>query len=85
MVGIVCAPRVTFLRVIQSPRWVAVLVLSFAVTFVCSAALLETDVGRLALLDQWERTAVAFGQPVDDARYAAFERASDNGDPATRR
>ena len=79
MVGVICAPRVTFARVIQSPRWAAVLVLTFVVTFVCRAALLETDVGRLALLDQWERTAVAFGQPVDDVRYAAFERASDHG------
>ncbi len=29
--------------------------------------------GRQALVDQWERTAIAFGQPVDDARYARME------------
>jgi hypothetical protein len=49
------------------------------VTFLSSAALFETEVGRLALMDQWERAAVAFGQPVDDMRYATFERASENG------
>jgi hypothetical protein len=30
----------------------------------------STEVGQLALVDQWERTALAFGQTVDDARYA---------------
>ena len=28
---------------------------------ISGAALLETEVGRLALVDQWERTASAFG------------------------
>jgi hypothetical protein len=29
-----------------------------------------TEVGQLALVDQWERTALAFGQAVDDTRYS---------------
>jgi hypothetical protein len=73
------APRVTLAAVARSPRWAGVLLATLAVTFVCNAALLETEVGRLALVDQWERTALAFGQTVDDARYRAFEDASDNG------
>ena len=77
--GVVHAPRATFTRVIESPRWLGVLALTTAVTFVSSAALLETETGRLALVDQWERTAIAFGQPVDDARYAMFGRASEQG------
>ena len=77
--GVVCAPRTTFTRVIESPRWLGVLALTTAVTFVSSAALFATETGRLALVDQWERTAVAFGQPVDDARYATFHRASEQG------
>ena len=77
--GVVHAPRTTFARVIESPRWIGVLALTTAVTFFSAAALLETETGRLALMDQWERTAVAFGQPVDDARYAMFERASEQG------
>jgi hypothetical protein len=36
------------------------------------AMFLATGVGQLALVDQWERTALAFGQEVDDARYAQF-------------
>jgi len=40
---------------------------------------MQTDVGRQALVDQWERTALAFGRDVDDARYAQFEEMSGNG------
>ena len=43
------------------------------------AALMETAVGRQALVDQWERTAAAVGQPVDDAGYARREELSENG------
>jgi hypothetical protein len=77
--GVLHAPSATFERVIESPRWLGVLLLTFATTFVSSAALLETETGRLALIDQWERTAIAFGQPVDDVRYAMLERASEQG------
>jgi hypothetical protein len=77
--GVLYAPRATFTRVIASPHWLGVLTLTTAVTFFSSAALLATETGRLALVDQWERTAVAFGQTVDDARYAMFHRASEQG------
>jgi hypothetical protein len=48
-------------------------------TIVAAAAsglLMNTEVGQLALVDQWERTALAFGQTVDDARYAELQAAS---------
>jgi hypothetical protein len=79
LAGVLRAPRATFAAVAGTPRWAGALAATVAVIFVCSAALLETEVGRLALMDQWERTAIAFGQPVDDARYATFARASENG------
>ena len=41
-----------------------------------TAGLLATDVGQVALVDQWERTALAFGQPVDDARYSEMQNLS---------
>jgi hypothetical protein len=44
-----------------------------AVTFAATAGFLATEVGQVALVDQWERTALAFGRPVDDARYAAMQ------------
>ena len=77
--GVLRAPRATFTGVAEAPSWAGVLAVTFAVTFICGAVLLETETGRLALLDQWERTATAFGQPVDDQRYAVLADASENG------
>jgi hypothetical protein len=42
-------------------------------------ALMATSVGRQALVDQWERTAVAFGQELDDAQYARLQALSGQG------
>jgi hypothetical protein len=58
-----------------------VLALLTVVSFGAMAALLATDVGQVALVDQWERTALAFGQTVDDARYAEMLRLSRYGVP----
>ena len=44
-----------------------------------SAVLFSTEVGRVALVDQWERTALAFGRVVDDAAYARLQALSFNG------
>jgi hypothetical protein len=79
MLGVMYAPRATFESLAAAPRWGDVLVLTFLVTALSSALLFETETGRLALLDQWERTALAFGQPVGDSEYLALSRASDNG------
>jgi hypothetical protein len=43
------------------------------------AALMQTAVGRQALVDQWEQTATAFGRPVDDGAYARLEELSNQG------
>jgi hypothetical protein len=79
VLGILVSPRATYEALIQAPRWFDVLVLTYLVTSIATALLLETDVGQLALLDQWERTAAAFGQEVDSAQYAAMADASQNG------
>ena len=79
IVGVVRRPRSTFAAIAASPRWAAPLVLLFAVYFAVSAGLFATAVGRQALVDQWENTAIAFGQPVDDVRYAELVRWSERG------
>jgi hypothetical protein len=79
MAGVIRRPRATFEALKITPRAGAVLLATFAVTALLSAALLETSVGQLALLDQWERTAVAFGQDLSEAQYAAMRAASENG------
>ena len=79
ILGVIRAPRLTLHAVAENPQWVDVLAVTFIVSALTGAALLWTDVGRLALLDQWERTAVAFGQHLDEAQYAAIVEASRNG------
>lgn len=53
--------------------------MTVAVTVMSGALLLQTEVGRVALVDRWERTALAFGRDVDDARYARLNELSTNG------
>lgn len=79
MIGVVRRPRATLEQVATAPRLTDVLVVTFLVSALSSTLLLQTETGRLALLDQWERTAAAFGQPIDDARYAAMQRATEHG------
>jgi hypothetical protein len=74
--GVLRSPRRLFRHVIDHPRYADVMAISVAVTFICGVALMQTEVGRLALVDQWERTAEAFGRPVDDAQYAQLQEAS---------
>jgi Yip1-like protein len=62
--------------VIARPQWGAMLLVMALVMVGCSVALMQTDTGRVALVDQWERTALAFGQDVGDARYAQFKEMS---------
>lgn len=79
VLGIVHSPRATFEVVSRAPRWLGIAISTFLFTAGCTTILLETDVGQLALLDQWERTASAFGQSIDDRQYAAMEEVSRNG------
>ena len=53
--------------------------LTFAVTAACRVALMQTAVGQQALVDQWERMALAFGREVSDEQYEQFVVASDHG------
>jgi hypothetical protein len=79
MYGVIRRPRATFAAILQSPSWAAVLVVTTTTTLLCTLGFLGTDVGRQALVDQWERTATAFGQTVDDASYARMEERAANG------
>ena len=79
IVGILRRPRLTLQEVVSQPRWLALLVALTLVTAAAGAAVAATEVGQLALVDQWERTALAFGQPVDDSRYAELQAWSQLG------
>jgi hypothetical protein len=70
ILGILRHPRLTLQEVASHPRWASLLVTLTLVTAAAGALVSATEVGQLALVDQWERTALAFGQVVDDTRYA---------------
>jgi hypothetical protein len=78
--GVIRRPRATFAVIVQTPSWVSVLILTTVVIFVSAMAFLNTDIGRQALVDQWERTATAFGQSVDDGAYARMEERAAGGE-----
>lgn len=77
IVGVVRRPRSTFQDVVSQPRWGLLLLLTTLAGAAAGAGLMATAVGRQALVDQWERTATAFGQPVDDSAYAQLQSLSD--------
>jgi Yip1-like protein len=76
MFGVIGRPRATMTAVVASPRWIAILAILTIAAAGSRVAVFETRVGRLALVDQWERTAAAFGQEVDDVRYAQLRELS---------
>jgi len=79
VLGIIRHPRQTLQEVVSQPAWLSLLVVLTLATAAAGALVSATEVGQLALVDQWERTALAFGQPVDDARYAELQAWSRRG------
>ena len=77
IVGMIRRPRSTFRQVVAHPRWTVLLFVTTCISAASGAAFMQSAVGRQALVDQWERTATAFGQPVDDTEYARLEQLSD--------
>lgn len=79
--GVIFRPRSTFAAVVTRPRAAGLLIILTVASGAATGGLLATDVGQVALVDQWERTALAFGRPVDDARYAEMQNLSRYGVP----
>ena len=52
---------------------------TYLVTAACGVVLMQTAVGRQALVDQWERTALAFGREVGDDDYGRLVALSEYG------
>ena len=77
--GVLRRPRATFEALASAPRSVDVLAITFLAALSAGALVLETETGELALLDQLERTASAFGEPLDEAQYAVLQDISGHG------
>jgi hypothetical protein len=72
--GILFSPRETFASVVAHPTWVGMLALSTLVAALCMWALLSTEAGQQAVIDQSVSTVESWGGTVDDAAYARIEK-----------
>jgi hypothetical protein len=68
-----------FRSLIARPRWAGAMLTTYLVTAGCGVALMQTAVGRQALVDQWERTALAFGREVGNEDYSRLVALSEYG------
>jgi len=79
ILGVFLQPRATFDALAAAPRSADVLAIALVAAFAATALALETATGELALLDQLERTASAFGKPMDDSQYKTLQEISGHG------
>lgn len=68
-VGVFVSPRSTFEQVAKDPCWLGILVLSLGLVTTFNTALLSTEVGERAMLEQQVRAAESFGVVMTDAQY----------------
>jgi hypothetical protein len=78
VIGVVVSPKATFADVAARPRSLGVLALCMLIVIGGVFALLSTDVGREASLDQQVRTLESFGVKLNEAQQAQMEARADN-------
>jgi hypothetical protein len=82
VLGVLTRPRRALREALQARGWLALALGLALVPAAANAVLLGSDVGHLALVDQWERTAAAFGGRLNDAAYAALHTSAERFGPA---
>ena len=73
-IGIITAPRATFASVAAHPKILGMLLLTVVISAFGAALPMTTDAGKQAAIDKQVQTMEAFGRPVDDKMYAAFQK-----------
>jgi len=74
ILGVLFAPRATYVDVVARPRALGALAVVLVVSAAGTFAFLSTAVGRQAMLDRQVRTMESFGARIDDAAYRDMER-----------
>ena len=74
IIGVVTSPRETYASVAAHPRWFGVLAVIVLVGATGVFALMSTDVGKAAAIDQQVRLMESFGMKLTDAQYARLEQ-----------
>jgi Yip1 domain len=73
-IGIITAPKDTFQRVVASPKWLGMLVLTVVIIAFFTALPMTTDAGRQATVDQQVASMKSFGVEVTDELYDRLEQ-----------
>jgi Yip1 domain len=72
--GIITEPKNTFERVVASPKWLGMLVLTTVIVAFFTALPMTTEAGRQATVDQQVASMKSFGIDVSDELYDRLEQ-----------
>ena len=72
--GVLFIPRATYAAVAAHPRWLGIFLTVFLITASASTALLSTDIGRNAVLDQQISSSESYGRHVTQAQIDQMEK-----------
>jgi hypothetical protein len=72
--GILFAPRATYADVAARPRWLGIFLTVFLIMGSATAALLSTEVGRTAVVDQQIAQAESYGRHMTQAQIEQIEK-----------
>jgi hypothetical protein len=75
-VGILFAPRATYAAVAAHPRWLGIFFTVYLMTASAATALMSTEIGRNALLDQQIASQESFGRKMTQAQIDQLEKIS---------
>jgi hypothetical protein len=73
VIGVLVSPRATYAGVAARPKWFGVMALCTLIVVGGTFALLSTEVGQQAVLDQQERLMESFGVKLSDAQVEQME------------
>jgi hypothetical protein len=74
--GILFAPRATYADVSAHPRWLGIFLTVFLITAAAATALMSTEIGRNALLDQQIAQSEAYGRKMTQEQIDRLEKIS---------
>jgi hypothetical protein len=73
-IGVLFAPRATYASVAAHPRWLGIFFAVVLISCTASAALMSTEVGRNAVIDQQIASSESFGRPMTQAQIDRVEQ-----------
>ena len=75
-VGVLFAPRATYADVAAHPRWLGIFLTVFLISASAATALMSTEIGRNALLDQQIAQQESFGRKMTQEQIDQLEKIS---------